>query len=71
MKHPSVARRPAREVKADSDLGDLPVTVVVGPLPRDAVLEALERGAAAAATMKRAGLIEAAYLSLQGRAHAC
>jgi hypothetical protein len=53
-------------VKHDSDLGDLPVTVAVGALPPDAIVEALERGRAVACTMRDAGLIEAAYLALQG-----
>ena len=35
--HPAIVRRPARELDPDSDLGDLPVTVAVGPLPSDAV----------------------------------
>lgn len=69
--HASVLRRPAREVKEDSDLGELPVTVAVGSLSEDAIAEALGRGLEAAQRMKRAGLIEAAYLSLQGRAAAC
>jgi ApbE superfamily uncharacterized protein (UPF0280 family) len=71
VEHPAIRRRPAREVKEDSDLGDLPVTVSVGGLASDAVTQALERGAAEAARMKRAGLVEAAYLSLQGHAAAC
>jgi ApbE superfamily uncharacterized protein (UPF0280 family) len=71
VQHPSIRRLPAREVKEDSDLCDLPVTVDVGALPPDAVIDALERGIVVAAEMKRAGLLEAAYLSLQGRALAC
>src|SRR6185369_15658356 len=31
--HPAIERRPARDLDPDSDLGDLPVTVAVGPLP--------------------------------------
>jgi hypothetical protein len=69
--HPSIVRRPAREVKEDSDLGELPVTVAVHALPEQEVAKALESGLAAAARMKRAGLVEAAYLSLQGRVAAC
>jgi uncharacterized protein len=71
VEHPAILRRPAREVKEDSDLGDIPVTVCVGSLPHQAVAEALERGLAAATRMRAAGLLEAAYLSLQGRAAAC
>jgi hypothetical protein len=69
--HACVLRRPAREVKEDSDLGELPVTVAVGPLPEGAIAEALASGLEAAQRMKHAGLIEAAYLSLQGRVAAC
>jgi uncharacterized protein len=71
LDHPAIRRRPAREVKEDTDLGELPVTVGVDALPENAVVEALGRGLATAAAMKRAGLLEAAYLSLQGRAVAC
>jgi ApbE superfamily uncharacterized protein (UPF0280 family) len=71
LDHPAIQRRPAREVKEDTDLGELPVTVGVDALPENAVVEALGRGLATAAAMKRAGLLEAAYLSLQGRAVAC
>lgn len=71
IEHPSIRRLPAREVKEDSDLGDLPVTVAVGALPAAAVHDALETGVSVARAMQRAGLLEAAYLSLQGRAVAC
>jgi len=64
--HPSIRRLPARAVKHDSDLGDLLVTVDVGTLPPHAIAEALERGCAAARAMLEAGLIDAAYLALQG-----
>jgi len=66
VEHPSIQRLPARAVKHDSDLGDLPVTVAVGALPRAGIIEALERGRAAASAMLDAGRIEAAYLALQG-----
>jgi hypothetical protein len=65
--HPAVRRRPARELRDDSDLGDLPVTVAVGPLPEAAVAAALDAGVATAAAMRRRGLIEAAFLALQGQ----
>jgi len=64
--HPAIRRLPARHVKEDSDLGDLPVTVAVGTLPRDAVEAALERGLRAALDFKARGLIGSAYLSSQG-----
>jgi ApbE superfamily uncharacterized protein (UPF0280 family) len=65
--HPAIRRRPARELKLDSDLGDLPVTVDVGPLPRDAVEEALDAGLSVARSLRERGLLAAAFLSLQGR----
>jgi ApbE superfamily uncharacterized protein (UPF0280 family) len=63
--HPSIRRLPARELKYDSDLGDLPVTVGVGDLPWEKKRQALENGLAVAARMRSSGLIEAAYLALQ------
>ena len=65
--HPSIERRPARELDPDSDLGDLPVTVAVGALPSALVEEALDRGAAEARRLRLCGLIDSAALSLQGR----
>lgn len=65
--HPAIERRPARLLKEDSDLGDLPVTVLVGELPANLVEEALARGLDVARAMQHAGLLAAAYLSLQGR----
>jgi len=63
--HPAIRRQPAREVKEDSDLGELPVTVEVGPLPLTTIGAALAAGAAVAETMRTRGLIRAAYLALQ------
>lgn len=65
--HPSIRRMPARAVKEDSDLSDLPVTVGVGELPRSCVEQALDAGCSAAHALRRAGLIHAAYLALQGQ----
>jgi len=64
--HPAIERRPARELDPDSDLGDLPVTVAVGELPRAAVNEALDRGLAEAQRLRRIGLIDSAAISLRG-----
>ena len=64
---PAVQRRPARQVKEDSDLGELPVTVAVGPLTADAAGTALRNGIARAEALRGRGLLHAAYLSLQGR----
>lgn len=65
--HPAIERRPARELREDSDLGDLPVTVDVGGLPEEKVVEALGNGLAIAREMQRAGLLSTAYLALQGQ----
>ena len=64
--HPAIERRPARELDPDSDLGDLPVTVSVGELPRDAIDKALDRGLAEARRLRRLGLIDSAAISLRG-----
>lgn len=70
VEHPAISRRPARAVRADSDLGDLPVTVAVGTLPASVRVEALECGCARARTLRQQGSIHAAYLALQGEARA-
>jgi len=67
LDHPAIERRPAASLRDDSDLGDLPVTVAVGPLPPAAIEAALDAGAAEAERMRRAGLIVAAALFLRGR----
>jgi len=63
--YPGILKRPASEVKDESDLGMLPVTVDVPTLPVDQISEALKRGAQTAGNFIRTGKIEAAYLSLQ------
>jgi uncharacterized protein len=65
--HPAIVRTPASLLRDDTDLGDLAVTVAVGPLPRHLVAEALNRGVACAVAMRAAGLIFAASLALQGQ----
>jgi ApbE superfamily uncharacterized protein (UPF0280 family) len=64
--HPSIERRPARDLDPDSDLGELPVTVAVGALPASAIARALDNGAAEARRLRLLGLIEGAALSLNG-----
>jgi len=64
--HPAVQRLPARDVRDDSDLGDIPVTVAVGSLPPEAIARALGAGAGEARRLRAAGLIEGAALSLAG-----
>jgi ApbE superfamily uncharacterized protein (UPF0280 family) len=68
--HPAITRRPARSLRDDSDLGDLPVTIDVGPLPRAAIRAALDRGATRARGLMRRGLIHGAWLALQGETRA-
>jgi hypothetical protein len=66
LDHPGIARRPAREMQCDSDLGDRLVTVAVAPLsPADRAC-ALKAGLAAAERFRARGLIEGAALFLQG-----
>jgi ApbE superfamily uncharacterized protein (UPF0280 family) len=65
--HPAIRRLPARAVKEDSDLGELAVTVEVGPLPPHIVRAALAAGVEVAAAMRARGLIRAAYLALQNQ----
>jgi hypothetical protein len=62
---PAIHRMPACEVRDDSDLGDLPVTVAVSLLPSHKVEQALENGARRAVELQARGLIVAAYLQLQ------
>jgi len=62
-----IVRVPASQVKDDSDLGELPVTVAVPPLPASAVSDALARGRAEAERWRDRGLLHAAALFLQGR----
>lgn len=63
---PAVVRRPARALDPDSDLGDIPVTVAVGPLTPAKIAAALDAGVACAEVMRGAGHIEAALLTLAG-----
>jgi ApbE superfamily uncharacterized protein (UPF0280 family) len=69
--HPAIARRPARAVQADSDLGDRLVTTAVGPLSPAEVAAALDRGFAAAETYRARGLLHAAALFLRGEVRLC
>lgn len=62
-----IVRRPAREVRDDSDLGELPVTVDVPPLEDALVREAIASGLARAREIERAGLLASALIVCQGR----
>jgi uncharacterized protein len=63
--HPAIERRRANELKDDSDLGCRWVTTRVGRLPQLLVAEALAQGEMKAQELLKAGLIQAASLSLQ------
>jgi uncharacterized protein len=65
--HGAVVRRPACEVKDDSDLGAIPVTVDVAPLPLDTVRAALAAGLRRARELQSLGLIHSAALVCQGQ----
>ena len=62
---PAIERLPAHEVRDESDLGELPVTVAVGLLSSQKVALALENGVRRAAELQARGLIAAACLQLQ------
>ncbi len=66
--HAAIARRPACEMQADSDLGPRPVTVAVGALGPAEAEAALAAGATLAARLAAQGLIAGAALFLQGLA---
>jgi len=65
---PRIERRPANEMKDDSDLGELPVTVDVPALPVETIAAALERGQRRARELQRDGLIHSALLVCQRQA---
>ena len=67
VEDPAILRRPACELKDDTDLGDRMVTVAVGPLSAERVRQALRAGAARARELTEQGLIHAAALCLRGR----
>jgi ApbE superfamily uncharacterized protein (UPF0280 family) len=62
-----ILRRPACELKDDSDLGAIPVTVEVPVLEPELVSRALHAGLRRAQTLRAAGLIWSAVLVCQGR----
>lgn len=63
--HPGIARRPACELRDDSDLGAIPVTVAVPPLPEAMLRQALHQGLKKAEELRDAGLVWFALLSCQ------
>lgn len=69
--HAAIRREPANMLAPDTDLGDRLVTTAVGPLSPSEVTDALERGLAAAETLRQQGMIETAALFLDGRLLIC
>jgi uncharacterized protein len=65
--HPGIIRRPACEIRDDSDLGAIEVTVAVAELPQPQIERALARGAAFARRCIDSGFARQALLTLQGR----
>ncbi len=64
--HPAIERRPACDLRDDTDLGDRPVTVAVGTLPRASIDAALDCGLACAMALREQGLIGQALMGLAG-----
>jgi ApbE superfamily uncharacterized protein (UPF0280 family) len=62
-----IGRRPAKQLKDDSDLGDIEVTVDVPPLDEAPVQHALLAGERRARELQREGLIHSAVLVCQHR----
>ena len=68
IEHPGIIRKPACDVKDDSDLGMHPVTVKVPFLHEKEVSQALQNGAETAKALIRKNKIQSAYLSMQKQA---
>jgi ApbE superfamily uncharacterized protein (UPF0280 family) len=64
---PRIVRRPACELKDDSDLGQIPVTVEVPPLEPELVRRALDNGARRAHELRASGLVWSCALVCQGQ----
>ena len=64
---PRIVRRPACELKDDTDLGEIPVTVDVPPLEPALVLRALREGLKRAEALRAAGLIWSAAMICQNQ----
>jgi len=67
LRDPRIRRRPACELKDDSDLGAIPVTVAVPPLEPALVQRAIDAGLARAHVLQAAGLVHDAAIVCQGR----
>jgi ApbE superfamily uncharacterized protein (UPF0280 family) len=66
-----IERAPACQLKDDTDLGNLPVTVHVPKLDEQAVRAALSSGLGCANRLRALGLLQAAILVCQGQMVAC
>ncbi|PTT16567.1 hypothetical protein DBR12_20150 [Acidovorax sp. HMWF029] len=62
-----IVRMPAWQVRDDSDLGAIPVTVDVPALPEEAVRQALHQGLQKAQELQSGGLLWFALLACQGQ----
>jgi len=62
-----IVRRPAWQVRDDSDLGAIPVTVDVPALPKELVARALHQGLQKAQELQSSGLLWFALLACQGQ----
>lgn len=62
-----IVRRPAWQVRDDSDLGAIPVTVDVPALPEELVRRALQQGLQKAQELQSGGLLWFALLACQGQ----
>lgn len=62
-----IVRRPAWQVRDDSDLGAIPVTVDVPVLPEELVRRALQQGLQKAQELQSGGLLWFALLACQGQ----
>ncbi len=69
--HPAICRAPAVSRDPQSDLGERPVTIDVGPLTPSEIDEALADGLDEAENLRRSHKIEAAALQLCGRTLLC
>jgi uncharacterized protein len=65
--HPGILRRPACDIRDDTDLGAMLVTVDVPRLSSDLVRQALAAGQRKAESLVAGGLIESAVLVCQGQ----
>lgn len=65
--HPAIVRRPALELRDDSDLGEHLATQHVPPLPASVVRSALHAGAVVGRTCQQRGLAWAVFMVCQGQ----